>query len=102
LQLRSPSSTDEDQAAAEHEEHGEHKGVGYSSRKNTAEVVEVVSPRFAAALWQRMAPFVPAMIHSRGDMVSEKGTAWRAVGIIPTFRFMRYTPVQACNAPGQV
>jgi hypothetical protein len=101
LQSRAPSSTDDDQAAAEHEEHeehdehDEHEGVGYSSRKNTAEVVEVVSPRFAAALWQRMAPFVPAVIHSRGDMVSEEGTAWRAVGIIPTFRFMRYTPGQA-------
>lgn len=71
------------------------RDAAYQGGKNTSEVVEVVSNEFAEALWQRVEAFVPATILSTGDFYSDKGATWRAVGVIPTFRFMRYSPGQA-------
>eukprot|EP00932_Pfiesteria_piscicida_P018799 SRR837773.5646.p2 GENE.SRR837773.5646~~SRR837773.5646.p2 ORF type:complete len:212 (+),score=63.93 SRR837773.5646:89-637(+) len=73
-------------AASQTEEDREYVG------KNTAEVLEVSSPELAAALWRRLGRFVEAMLE-----VPQEGR-YEAVGVVPTFRFMRYAGGQAFKA----
>ena len=68
----------------------------YDVGKNTSEVLEVVSPELAAAMWRRVEAFIPPVIHTPQDsLIAAKGDPWTAAAIVPVFRFMRYTPGQA-------
>eukprot|EP00040_Diaphanoeca_grandis_P012385 m.62781 g.62781 ORF g.62781 m.62781 type:complete len:419 (+) comp23198_c0_seq4:748-2004(+) len=69
-------------------------------RKNTAEVIEIVSQEFADAIWRRVCAFVPKTIQISESAVITGGITGNAsvVGLIPVFRFMRYKPGQAFKA----
>jgi len=73
----------------------------YQIGKNTSQVFEAWSPEFAKVLWDRISEFVPATISvgtlRRRIPVIPSGV-WRAAGIIPAFRFMKYEPGAAFKA----
>ena len=71
-------------------------GIQYSfveSGLNTSEALTVESPLLADLLWQRCSPFIPAELQEQGATALVPGT-YHAQGIIPVFRFMRYTAGQ--------
>lgn len=71
-------------------------GIQYSfieAGQNTSEALTVESPQLADLLWQRCSPFIPVELHEQGATALAPGT-YHAQGIIPVFRFMRYTAGQ--------
>lgn len=71
-------------------------GIQYSfveSGLNTSEALTVESPQLADLLWQRCSPFIPPELQEQGAMALVPGM-YHAEGIIPVFRFMRYTAGQ--------
>ena len=60
---------------------------------NTSEALTVESPQLADLLWQRCSPFIPPELQEQGAMALVPGV-YHAQGIIPVFRFMRYTAGQ--------
>lgn len=60
---------------------------------NTSEALTVESPQLADLLWQRCSPFIPTELQEKGIMALVPGT-YHAQGILPVFRFMRYTAGQ--------
>lgn len=71
-------------------------GIQYSfieAGLNTSEALTVESPQLADLLWQRCSPFIPPELQEQGAMALVPGT-YHAQGIIPVFRFMRYTAGQ--------
>jgi len=71
-------------------------GIQFSfieSGLNTSEALTVESPQLADLLWQRCSPFIPPELQERGATALVPGT-YHAQGIIPVFRFMRYTAGQ--------
>ena len=71
-------------------------GIQYSfieAGLNTSEALTVESAQLADLLWQRCSPFIPLELQEQGAMALVPGT-YHAQGIIPVFRFMRYTAGQ--------
>lgn len=71
-------------------------GIQYSfveAGQNTSVALTVESPQLADLLWQRCSPFIPPELQEQGAMALVPGT-YHAQGIIPVFRFMRYTAGQ--------
>ena len=71
-------------------------GIQYSfieAGLNTSEALTVESPQLADLLWQRICPFIPPTLQEQGATALVPGT-YHAQGIIPIFRFMRYTAGQ--------
>ena len=71
-------------------------GIQYSfieAGLNTSEALTVESARLADLLWQRCSPFIPPELQEQGAMALVPGI-YHAEGIIPVFRFMRYTAGQ--------
>lgn len=66
----------------------------YGQGKNTSEVFEVVSADLGVALWNRLKHLIPAQLPPISHFMVQDTARWRAVGIVPTFRFMRYNPGQ--------